>query len=91
MEAQLDEGDGRILLGDNSGSGAVSAAADQVPVCWWFDANCTPFHSHLQFYVSNPFLKSEKAKTPTGNLFPVILNIIRYVNQKTPASFLKRN
>jgi hypothetical protein len=23
MEAQLDEGDGRILLGDNSGGGAV--------------------------------------------------------------------
>jgi hypothetical protein len=79
MKAQLNESDGRILLGDNSGGWGGHAAADQVSVCCSFDLNCTPFHSHLQLNVSNHFLKSEKAKTKTRSLFSIILNEKRIV------------
>ena len=33
MKAQRDEGDGRILLGDNTGGGGGHVADDQGPVC----------------------------------------------------------
>ena len=34
MKVYRDEGGGRMLLGDGTGSGVSHAAADQVPVCW---------------------------------------------------------
>ena len=42
MKWHTDDGSGRILLGDNTGSGG-HAAADQFPMCWSLDFNWTPF------------------------------------------------
>lgn len=39
MEAQLDEGGGRVLLGDDRERSAV-AAIDHDPVCWSLELNC---------------------------------------------------
>ena len=46
ITAQLDEGDGRILLGDNTEVGRRLTAADQVPVCGCLDFNWTHLYVH---------------------------------------------
>ena len=44
LRAQLDEGDGRIMLGDSTGG-----EADQVPVCWCLDCNWTHLCIHIRY------------------------------------------
>ena len=47
MESQLDEGGGRILLGDDAVDGGGHAAVDQVPVYLSLFFSCTPLHVYI--------------------------------------------
>ena len=53
MKAKREEGDGRILLGNNAGGSAVVLRADQVPVVWGVRVSNGPtfFFTHRRIVV----------------------------------------
>jgi hypothetical protein len=51
MAARCDEGDGRIMLGDNIRWRGGNAAADQVPVCCSSNLNITALYKPTHFTV----------------------------------------
>jgi hypothetical protein len=41
---------GRILLGDDTGYGAIHTSANHAPACWSLEFDYTPLYAHTHMY-----------------------------------------
>ena len=82
MTARCDEGEGRILLGDNTRWLCGHAAADRVPVCWSSNFNWAALYITLYFTVG-----TEKKSDLSKILLPPdflenMVQLLRYLGER---------